>query len=111
MDILKLLAKSPLVLGIIDLESAVWRHEGWLDGREVCPEDVGAGVLLREVDGPGACSGGEVEDVVNAGGEGAEGGAVQLAVEGEAHYLVLEVEAVLFFLNRGKGGVSHFDRL
>ena len=97
-DEVELLVEHPVCLGVVDDEVAVWRDEGWLDGREVGANDLGSWVLFGELDGPDARARADVEDVGRRGGER---GDVEGAGEGHAPDVVLEVEAVGFELERG----------
>lgn len=66
-----------------------------LGGAEVGADDLGAGVLVADVDGPYPRAGADVED---AAGLGAEGGEEELAVHGQAEHAVGEVQPIEFAL-------------
>ena len=83
-----------LFFRVADLETHVRRNvQRGMDEAEIGPDDLGAGIQICEVDRPDACACAYVEDVL---GIGVDGGEVQLAVEGEAEEMVLQVETVLF---------------
>ena len=46
-DVIKLVAPHPLVLGVINFELAIRRHILGLDRAEICPYHIGRWILLR----------------------------------------------------------------
>ncbi len=94
------LGEGPLALGVVDVELAVGRHPGGLDGREVRADHDGGGELVRNLDRPDACAGADVEDAL--WGWVSDGSGVQRAVEGHLEDVVEEVEPVLLLLVVGE---------
>ena len=64
MDKVECLGEHPLVFRIVDFELAVRGHVFGLDGTEVAAGDASRWVLVREFDGPYACSCSNIENVV-----------------------------------------------
>lgn len=54
MDIIKLATVNSLIIRVVDLETAVHRHEIGLDRREIHAQDRDRGFLLGEINGPDA---------------------------------------------------------
>lgn len=66
-----------------------------LCGAEIGSDDLGAGILVADVDGPYSGSGANVED---AAGLGAERGEEELAVHCQAEHTVGEIKPIEFAL-------------
>lgn len=54
--------EGPVELGVFDLKGQILRHPDWLDGADVCADDLRGRVGVGHVDGPDARSGANVED-------------------------------------------------
>lgn len=86
-DVVELLAKRPLVLGVVDFEMAVGRDVFRLDGAQIRAEDLRCRVPVGELDGPDARACADVEDAVRIG----DGGEAELVVEDAQGDGVLEI--------------------
>jgi hypothetical protein len=56
--------ESLLKLSVVNVELAVGGHPVWLDGRDVCADDLGGWVGVGYVHGPNASACADVEDLV-----------------------------------------------
>ena len=90
---------GPCVLNVVNDKGDVWRDKVGLDGAEVDSGDVGFRVVVSKVDGPGAGSTPDVEDMVELLGKGRE---LRFPVKGQGEEVVLEVETILFALVIGE---------
>ena len=66
-----------------------------LGGAEIGADDLGAGILVANVDGPYSGPSANVED---AAGLGAEGGEEELTAHGQAEHTVGEIQPIEFAL-------------
>ena len=84
--------EGPVLVDVVDLELAIWRHPCRLGGREIGPDDLAFGIGVCEVDRPDPGAGADVEDF---GGVGADGGQEELVAECYQEEMVRYVQGIV----------------
>ena len=88
-DVIEMILRiGPLCLTVVDLKFEIWRHPLRLYGRQVCPDDRGAEILVGKIHGPDPRTGTDVEDVRYVGRNWSE---AESAVKREGEEMVGEI--------------------
>ena len=93
MDVIEMIVwVGPLPLAIIYFKSEVGREPCWLDGRQVCAEHDGTGMLIGKIDCPDASAGAKIEHVRQIVRNWSE---IELALECQREKMMGDVKVIL----------------
>lgn len=98
MDVVERVIEIPFLGQVVHIEVAVWRDIVRLHRRNVRPDDLCGGMFVGKIYCPDASSSPDVEDILEARGQGVQRRPVELGIECQVEQLMLEVQPVELLL-------------